>query len=144
LPDDTIAFVVRDPYLPPGTLREALCYPRKADGYVDEEIVGALQRAGLGKLVSGLDEQFRMDQAFDDEQRRLVSLAQLLLHRPKWIVIDNIGDFADEQVFEIATSIFQNDLSDSAIIAFGPAGRLQAIFMRTLALELFNSAQANA
>lgn len=144
LPDAMIAFVMRDPYLPPGTLREALCYPRKADGYFDKEIAAALQRAGLAKLVRELDEPFRMDLIFGDDERRMVSLAQLLLHQPKWIVIDNIGDFAEGQVFEITASIFQNELSDAAIIAFGTAGRLQNIFTQTLTLKLFDSRESNA
>lgn len=136
LPDDEITFVVRGPYLPPGTLREALCYPRKVDSYADEVIVAALKRAGLGKLVPMLGAQFRWNQILGDDERRMLSLAQLLLHRPKWIVIDDINDFAEGEAFEITRSIFQSELGHAAIIAFGTADRLQNIFTRTLTLEL--------
>src|SRR5690606_30990089 len=49
-------FLPQRPYLPIGSLRQAVSYPAGADGYTDEEIREALGACGLSQLASRLDE----------------------------------------------------------------------------------------
>ncbi|MDX3978741.1 ABC transporter ATP-binding protein/permease [Shinella sp.] len=132
--DGGIAFVVRDPYLPPGTLRAALCYPRDADAYSTEDILGGLQRAGLERLAPSLDRVDRWEREFGNDERRMLSIVQLLLHRPGWIVIDDIGDLTDGDNGEQVVSIFREDLASAAIVAMGTGEGRVDLFARTLRL----------
>lgn len=129
-----IAFVVRDPYMPAGTLRAALCYPRDADAYSTEEILASLQRAGLECLSPSLDRTARWEHEFGNDERRMLSIAQLLLHRPGWIVIDDIGDLTDGDNGERVASIFRDELASAAIIAMGTGEGRVDLFSRTLRL----------
>lgn len=135
LPDDgRIAFVVRDPYLPFGTLRAALCYPRAEDGCSNDAILAGLERAGLGRLTSLLDHSARWEHEFGNEERRMLSIVQLLLHRPAWIVIDDVGDLTDGSNGERVASIFRDDLGAAAVIAMGTVDGHADLFSRTLHL----------
>jgi putative ATP-binding cassette transporter len=58
LPDDGgIEFMPQRPFLPEGTLREVLCYPRSTDAFGAEAIRYALECAGVVWLVRRLDEE---------------------------------------------------------------------------------------
>jgi vitamin B12/bleomycin/antimicrobial peptide transport system ATP-binding/permease protein len=56
-----VMFIPHQPYVPLGTLRAALAYPSPETNYTDEQLVGALQRAGLIRLSSWLDRIARWD-----------------------------------------------------------------------------------
>ena len=52
---DGVMFMMREPYVPLGTLRAALTYLSPDTTYKDEELVAVLQCAGLNRLSSSLD-----------------------------------------------------------------------------------------
>jgi len=130
-----IAFTVRDPYLPFGTLRAALCYPRESDACSTEAIVAGLQRVGLERLSPSLDRTARWEREFGNDERRMLSVVQLLLHRPGWIVIDDVGDLIDGDNGERVASIFRDELAGSAVIAMGAQETHSALFSHVFRLE---------
>ena len=134
--DGGIAFVVRDPYLPPGTLRAALCYPRAEDGCSNDAILAGLERVGLERLAASLDRSARWEHEFGNAERRLLSVVQLLLHRPAWIVIDDIGDLIEGDDGDRVVSIFREDLGAAAIIGMSTEGGRTDLFSRTLRLVM--------
>jgi putative ATP-binding cassette transporter len=135
LPEDGgMAFLVRDPYLPSGTLRAALSYPRDADAYPDDAIGDALRRAGLERLIPSLDRSARWEHEFGNDERRMLSLAQLLLHRPRWIVIDDVDDLLAGKDGERAASLLRSDLAQAAVLAMGTGEDRTGLFTRTLRL----------
>jgi len=135
LPEDGgIAFVVRDPYMPPGTLRAALCYPRTAEACSSEAIVAGLTRAGLERLSPWLDRSARWEHEFGNAERRMLSLVRVLLQRPGWIVIDDVDDLTDGENGARVAAIFRDDLASAAIIAMGAGEGHGDLFFRTLRL----------
>lgn len=132
--DDPIAFLVRDPYMPPGTLRAALCYPKDTDAYSTEDILDSLQQVGLERLAPSLERSARWEHEFGNDERRMLSIAQLLLHRPGWIVIDDIGDLTGSGNVERVAAIFRGKLAGATIIAMGAEEGHGDLFARTLRL----------
>ncbi len=51
----------RTPYLPPGTLREVLAYPRSAKTFAADAYEHALVRVNLERMVPMLDASERWD-----------------------------------------------------------------------------------
>lgn len=142
--DGNVAFVVRDPYLPSGTLRAALCYPRDADAYSTGEIENCLRQAGLERLSPSLDRSARWEHEFGNDERRMLSVVQLLLHRPGWIVIDDIGDLTAGSDGERFASLLQNALADAAVLAMGTEQAGSGLFTHTLRLlSTFNQADGS-
>jgi putative ATP-binding cassette transporter len=132
--DGSVAFVVRDPYLPSGTLRAAVCYPRDADAYATGEIENCLRRAGLERLAPSLDRSARWEHEFGNDERRMLSIVQLLLQRPGWLVIDDVDDLTMGSGGERFVSLMQKELADTAILAMGTIDERSGLFTHVLRL----------
>lgn len=77
------------PYLPPGTLRELLAGHDAARG-ADDRIRQALETVGVDRAVAragGLDVERDWDAVLSLEEQRLLSLARILLARPRFAVL---------------------------------------------------------
>ena len=70
------------------------------------------------------------------EQQRL-AFARLLLHRPKWIFLDEATAALDEENQSRVMSIFDEELPDAALISIGHRPGLERYHTR--ALELVSS-----
>jgi putative ATP-binding cassette transporter len=81
-------FLPQRPYLPLGSLRRAVCYPRDATAFSDTEIAEALEAAGLAHLVRRLDEETAWAQRLSGGEQQRVALARALLLKPDWLFLD--------------------------------------------------------
>ncbi len=133
---EAVTFIPRRPYLSPGTLRAALAYPLADDAFKDAELVAALERLGLGRLVGSLDVVGRWERDIDEEEHRLIGFAQLMLHRPRWVVIDEALDALKEGSRAAVLDILRTDLEATAVISLGRGERGATFFGRELALRV--------
>ncbi|MBX6321588.1 MAG: ABC transporter ATP-binding protein/permease [Rhodospirillaceae bacterium] len=134
-PAETMMFLPRRPYMPLGTLRTVLTYPRQAARFSDAAVKAALERVGLARLVSKLDRVQRWDKElrFDEQQR--LAFARMLLHAPKWVVMDEAMSALDDESAHIVMSIFRRELAAAAVVNIGRAPPNQGFFSRTLHLR---------
>jgi putative ATP-binding cassette transporter len=84
----SVLFLPQRPYLPLGSLRRVLCYPRDATGFDDAAVRAALADAGLGHLAPRLDEEDAWDRRLSGGEQQRVALARALLLRPDWLFLD--------------------------------------------------------
>jgi putative ATP-binding cassette transporter len=87
----SVVFVPRIPYFPPGKLRDVLSYPRPESAFSDPELAAALTRVGLDRLAGSLDRHARWDRELSEEEQRLLALSRIRLHRPRWVVVDEVS-----------------------------------------------------
>ncbi len=134
-PAKDIMFVPPRPYLPLGSLRDAITYPRDTGRFDDPAMRTALLRAGLSSLIDRLDENERWDKILSvGEQRRLV-FTRLLIHMPRWVFLEDAMATMDAEDCELMLSIFEQELSASAVIGIGSAPALDGFYHRTLRLN---------
>src|SRR5476649_45016 len=86
LPAARYLFLPQKPYLPIGTLREALSYPQPGDTYAPERYVEVLETCRLPHLVSHMDEA---TSAMDEEDE--ASLYQALIDELPGLSIVSVG-----------------------------------------------------
>lgn len=90
-PRDALAFVSERPYLPPGTIREAIVRFGHDDEADDARVAEALRAVEMHEAVEragGLETELDWDDAFSlAEQQRLV-IARVLLAAPSFAVLD--------------------------------------------------------
>lgn len=94
---DGVMFMPRQPYVPLGTLRAALTYPSPETAHQDEELGTALQCVGLSRLSSSLDRTALWDRELTDDEQQCLVLARISLHKPRWVVIDQVLDALDDE-----------------------------------------------
>ena len=105
---DEIRFLPDRPYIPPGTLRQALVSKRRAQDYTDQAIVEVLELVGLSDVFArsgGLDVEQEWDSLLSPHEQRQVSFARILITEPRVVVMANpCRDMAPEarvRVFDL-------------------------------------------
>ncbi|SJZ53957.1 ABC transporter ATP-binding protein/permease [Consotaella salsifontis] len=130
---DDIAFMPRQPYIPPDTLRAILAYPSTAELFTDADFASVLGKVGLERLIATLDRRARWDRELSHEELQCVAFARMLLHRPRWIVIDQaLGSF-EERGSRAILDVMRQDLPRAGIINIGRSDS-ESFFERTLHL----------
>jgi putative ATP-binding cassette transporter len=131
-PRETMMFMPQRPYLPLGTLRAAVSYPAGLGRFDDAAARAALERVDLGRLTALLDRTERWDRQLSlDEQQRL-AFARLLLHAPRWVVLDDAIGALDEGHRRLVLSIFERELAAATVIHFGRDSARGCSWDRTL------------
>jgi vitamin B12/bleomycin/antimicrobial peptide transport system ATP-binding/permease protein len=131
---DGIMFIPREPYVPLGTLRGGLAYPSPESTFKDEQLVAVLKGAGLERLSSSLDQVARWDRELSEDEQQYLVFARLLLHQPRWAVIDEALDALDEDARRRFLNLFKDKLKDAAIINIGRDDTEDHFFTRVLHL----------
>ncbi|MGH8259559.1 MAG: ABC transporter ATP-binding protein/permease [Steroidobacteraceae bacterium] len=124
----------RTPYLPRGTLKQALAYPSDPGLFKDRDYAAALSRLGLKRLISVLDQSRRWDRELNEDEQQGLAFARLMLHAPRWVVVDGALDSLDVDTRERVVELFANELARSALIYIGRAEPHGGFFMRVLHL----------
>jgi vitamin B12/bleomycin/antimicrobial peptide transport system ATP-binding/permease protein len=115
-PVRTMMFISRRYYFPPCTLRDAIAYPSSLSQFTTEDYMAALERMRLANLAPGLDRIMNWDRELTGEEQQRLTFARLLLHMPRWVVLDEAIDYVDEDTRSLVYDIFDRELADAAII----------------------------
>ena len=116
---DTIMFMPVRAYIPPGSLREAVAYPRRAHLIDPAAVVAALGAVGLPHLEPHLDTVNRWDRELTDDEKQCLAFARVILHRPRWVVVNDALDVLDPKSRQRIRKIFLNELADTGLINIG-------------------------
>jgi putative ATP-binding cassette transporter len=127
-------FMPQRPYLPLGTLRAALAYPASPKGFADPAMAAALERCALPHLVARLDEEERWDRVLSLGEQQRLAFARLLLHRPRWIFLDEATAALDDENQDAMMRLFREELAESALLSIGHRPGLDVYHDRTLHL----------
>ncbi len=131
---EEVLYMPRTPYLPPGTLREILAYPRAAQSFETGAYTDALTRLQLDRLVPLLDAPRRWDRELSEDEQQSVTFARAMLHAPPWLLIDEVLDSLDEDSRRRVLGVLAKDLPRTGIIHIGRADAQDHLFSRTLHL----------
>lgn len=116
-PRGQMMFLPHRPYIPPGRLRAGITYPAPPDAFGEGRLLAALDRIGVRRLERSLDRSGRWDKdlSLDDQQR--IAFVRVLLHAPRWVVMDEGMSAMDEDERRQALSIFDDELAGTAVIS---------------------------
>ena len=94
--DGGCLFLPQRPYLPLGTLADALVYPRSAAELPCDNLAEALRTVGLPELVDRLEEEANWAQRLSIGEQQRLAFARVLLARPEIVFLDEATSALDE------------------------------------------------
>ena len=91
----SLMFLPARAYVPPGTLRAALCYPCATHAFDDAATTRALAAVGLERLQPLLDATMRWDRQLNEDEKQSLAIARVILQRPRWLVLNGVLEGLD-------------------------------------------------
>lgn len=126
-------FLPQRPYLPLGTLRDALAYP--AASVDDDRLHDALARVQLGHLAGRLDAEADWSRILSLGEQQRLAFARVLLHRPKIAFLDEATSATDEGLEHALYDLLRRELPDCMLVSVGHRSTLNAFHTHRLQLR---------
>ncbi|MFO1114392.1 MAG: ABC transporter ATP-binding protein/permease [Beijerinckiaceae bacterium] len=134
-PAEQMMFLPKRPFISDGPLRDILAYPFSGGRFSDVELEAALGAVGLGHLIEALDRSARWDKDLTEIEQHSIAFARVLLHKPRWIVVDSALDALPMTIRRALFSEIDRQLPSMALIAIGSRDAEDAFFTTMLTLE---------
>jgi len=114
-----VLFLPQKPYIPIGTLRDAVEYPDEQSTAGDVEIVAALQAAQLGHLSGRLDEEAHWSNMLSGGEQQRLAVARALVFKPDWLFMDEATASLDEPAEAAIYGALKERLPAATIVSIG-------------------------
>ena len=128
----TMMLLPQRPYIPIGTLRDAVTYPSRADAYDDAQLAEALRAAKLPKLADRLDEERAWAQTLSLGEQQRLAVARAFLAKPDWLFLDEATAALDEPTEAEIYKVIKDRLPDTTVVSIGHRSTLAAFHDRRL------------
>ena len=130
-----VLFLPQKPYIPIGTLREALKYPDENSTATDAELVDALKAAQLGHLVPRLDEEAHWSNILSGGEQQRVAAARAMVFKPDWLFMDEATASLDEASEAAIYTALRQRLPTTTMVSIGHRPTLRQWHDRRLELQ---------
>lgn len=135
LPDDEpMFFMPPRPYLPSGTLRDAICYPSSPEQFNPVDLEAAMELVELKGLIEQLDQTDNWETALSREEQQRLGFVRLFLHKPKWILVQESFDSLDPIGEETMLSLICKKLPDAGLLTITKQPTADKFHHRTIML----------
>lgn len=132
--NEKVLHLPRVPYLPPGSLREAIAYPAKVEDFEDESFIDVLFKLGLGRLTPMLDMVKNWDHELSADEQQLIPFTRVLLQKPSWLLIDEALESTYPETRLRVLDVLTHDLAGMGVIYIGRSEEHDGFFTRVLHL----------
>lgn len=127
-------FLAQRPYLPLGTLRQAICYP--AAPLANDTILPILEDVGLQHLIPRLDEEERnWGQILSVGEQQRVAFARVLLLKPALLFMDEASSALDEACEARLYGLLRERLPQMVLVSVGHRSTLTPFHSHRLAWQ---------
>ena len=130
-----VLFLPQKPYIPIGTLRDALKYPDENSTATDAELVDALKAAQLGHLVPRLDEEAHWSNILSGGEQQRVAAARAMVFKPDWLFMDEATASLDEASEAAIYTALKQRLPSATLVSIGHRPTLRQWHDRRLELQ---------
>jgi len=118
-PDSGLMFLSQKPYLPGGSLRDALYYPATPPAGDSQQALQALQAVQLGHLQARLDEERDWSQTLSLGEQQRLAFGRLLLNRPDIAFLDEASSALDEGLEDAMYHLLRQQLPATTVVSVG-------------------------
>jgi vitamin B12/bleomycin/antimicrobial peptide transport system ATP-binding/permease protein len=130
-----VLFLPQKPYLPVGTLKEALSYPETPDRYSDEDCRKALEACGLPHLAPRLAEAGNWSLILSGGEQQRLAFARAVLYQPDWLFLDEASSALEEASERAMYELLQQRLPNAARISVAHRPTVVPFHKRRLVID---------
>ncbi|MFN8720286.1 MAG: ABC transporter ATP-binding protein/permease [Rhodospirillales bacterium] len=128
------AFVPQKPYIPIGTLKDAICFPGDPATVDDATARQVMKDVGLHGFVDELHADHHWGQRLSGGEQQRVGFARLLVARPDWIFLDEATSALDPAAESMLYRLIRERLPQASIVSIGHREALAAFHDRPVVL----------
>lgn len=129
-----LMFLPQRPYIPIGTLRDAVAYPMASQGFSDSAIAEALQACQLPALATRLDESDHWGQRLSIGEQQRLAFARALLNKPDWLFLDEATSALDEGMEKQLYTLIRERLRDTTVVSIAHRSTVATYHTQRIAL----------
>jgi putative ATP-binding cassette transporter len=133
--DAEMTAVGRLPFVPEGTLANALTFPEPATAFPPAALTAALDSVGLTHLAEQLPAEADWSRTLSNAELQRLTFARLILLSPQWVVLGHATDALDPASSDAMISLLCATLPESGIVMIGRHPGTPAVFTRHMTLE---------
>ena len=130
-------FLPQKPYLPLGSLRQALYYPGAMQN--GDQAAAVLRQCQLGNLVAQLDEEGDWARTLSLGEQQRLAIGRVLLNTPQIVFLDEASSAMDEGLEHAMYQLLRQSLPDAILVSVGHRSSL--LEFHTQELELLGQGQ---
>jgi vitamin B12/bleomycin/antimicrobial peptide transport system ATP-binding/permease protein len=133
--DARILFLPQKPYLPIGTLRDVVSYPRPIEAVNDADLREALQAVELPELADKLDETGHWALQLSPGEQQRIAFARALVQKPEWLFLDEATSAVDESTEAHLYRLLRERLPGTALLSVGHRSTLLPFHARQIVVH---------
>ena len=134
-----IVFVPQRPYLPLGTLANALRYPGTEKGaFPFARLAAVLEEVGLGSLATELDDVQNWSQRLSLGEQQRLAFARIYLLKPKLLFLDEATSALDEACEAKLYGMLRNAPWEPTIVSVGHRSTLRSFHDQIVEVAAFS------
>jgi vitamin B12/bleomycin/antimicrobial peptide transport system ATP-binding/permease protein len=135
-----LLFLPQRPYLPLGSLRDALTYPRDASETPQARLRDVMETVGLGAFASRLDDPDNWAQRLSLGEQQRLAFARILLTEPNLVFLDEATSALDEPSEARFYRLLREAKWRPTIVSVGHRGTLGEFHDRRCDIAAFRAA----
>ena len=132
-PEKTM-FIPQKPYLPLGTLSEALLYPGSKE-CSDDELKNVLTECSIGYMADNLYVEADWSHVLSGGEQQRVAFARALLYKPDWLFLDEATSALDEATEKAMYTLLAEKMPQTTVISIGHRSTLNSFHTAGLFLD---------
>lgn len=133
-----IMYLPQKPYMPIGTLAEAILFPDKTHPELEQHLEKVLRDCRLENFIPRIKETaFWSEQMSPGEQQR-VGFARVLLHKPDWVFLDESTSMLDLGNEEYLYKLLKQQLPNCSVVSVGHRPSLDTYHEHVIDIEKYS------
>lgn len=121
-----IMFLPQKPYMPIGTLAEAILFPDQQQVHLKDRLPEVMQACHLERFISRLGETAPWSEQLSPGEQQRIAFARILLHQPDWVFLDESTSMLDAAHEEALYEVLKNKLPQCSIVSVGHGPTLES------------------
>lgn len=139
-----IMYLPQKPYMPMGTLAEAILFPDKKNPELEKHLEAAMHDCHLSAFISRLQESAHWSEQLSPGEQQRIAFARVLIHKPDWVFLDESTSMLDLANEKHLYNMLRERLPNCSIITVAHHASVDDFHHHVLNMSKYSEASALA